>query len=150
VTHDVTRFTEASVFSKIGKRTDVFVRFSTVAGERGAADVERDIRGFAIRFYTNEGNRATGTSGPGLPSRCTRSRSLMSDRGIPRSYREMHGFGRHTFSLISAASERTCVKFTLRTQQGIANLSDSEAQEIIGRDRESAILDLYEHIKACD
>ncbi len=56
VTHDITRYSKAKVFSEIGKKTDVFVRFSTVAGERGAADAERDIRGFAIKFYTEEGN----------------------------------------------------------------------------------------------
>ncbi|MDR0355490.1 MAG: catalase, partial [Deltaproteobacteria bacterium] len=49
VTKDITKFTKAQVFSKVGLETDVFVRFSTVAGERGAADAERDIRGFAIK-----------------------------------------------------------------------------------------------------
>jgi len=56
VTHDVTAYTKAKLFSTVGKQTEVFVRFSTVAGERGAADAERDIRGFAIKFYTEEGN----------------------------------------------------------------------------------------------
>jgi len=56
VTHDITKYTKAKIFSKIGKETELFVRFSTVAGERGAADAERDIRGFAIKFYTEEGN----------------------------------------------------------------------------------------------
>jgi len=56
VTHDITRYTRAKIFSEIGKKTDLFVRFSTVAGERGAADAERDIRGFAMKFYTEEGN----------------------------------------------------------------------------------------------
>ena len=56
VTHDITKYTKAKIFSKIGKKTDLFARFSTVAGERGAADAERDIRGFAIKFYTEEGN----------------------------------------------------------------------------------------------
>jgi catalase len=56
VTHDITRYTKAKIFSKVGGKTDLFVRFSTVAGERGAADAERDIRGFAIKFYTEEGN----------------------------------------------------------------------------------------------
>ena len=56
VTHDITQYTKAKVFSEIGKKTEVFVRFSTVAGERGAADAERDIRGFAMKFYTEEGN----------------------------------------------------------------------------------------------
>ncbi len=56
VTHDITRFTRASLFAKVGKKTDLFLRFSTVAGERGAADAERDVRGFALKFYTDEGN----------------------------------------------------------------------------------------------
>ena len=56
VTHDITRYTCADLFSSIGKETEVFVRFSTVAGERGAADAERDIRGFAVKFYTQQGN----------------------------------------------------------------------------------------------
>jgi catalase len=56
ITHDITKYTKAKIFSKVGKKTDLFVRFSTVAGERGAADAERDIRGFAIKFYTEEGN----------------------------------------------------------------------------------------------
>jgi len=56
VTHDITQYTKADIFSEIGKKTALFVRFSTVAGERGAADAERDIRGVAIKFYTAEGN----------------------------------------------------------------------------------------------
>ena len=56
VTNDITRYTKASIFAKVGKKTDVFMRFSTVAGERGAADTERDVRGFAMKFYTDEGN----------------------------------------------------------------------------------------------
>lgn len=56
VTHDITRYTRAKLFSQVGKKTDMFVRFSTMAGERGAADAERDIRGFAMKFYTEEGN----------------------------------------------------------------------------------------------
>lgn len=56
VTHDITKYTKAKIFSKIGNKCKVFSRMSTVAGERGAADAERDIRGFAIRFYTEEGN----------------------------------------------------------------------------------------------
>ncbi len=56
VTHDITRYTKAKIFSEVGKKTELFTRFSTVAGERGAADAERDIRGFAVKFYTEEGN----------------------------------------------------------------------------------------------
>jgi catalase len=56
VTHDITQYTKAKIFSEIDKKTELFVRFSTVAGERGAADAERDIRGFAMKYYTEEGN----------------------------------------------------------------------------------------------
>lgn len=55
-TNPLTQFTKARLFSEAGKQTEVFVRFSTVAGERGAADAERDVRGFAVKFYTEEGN----------------------------------------------------------------------------------------------
>ena len=56
VTNDISQYTKAKLFSEVGKKTDIFARFSTVAGERGAADAERDIRGFALKFYTEEGN----------------------------------------------------------------------------------------------
>ena len=56
VTHDITKYSKASIFSKVGKETPLILRFSTVAGEQGAADAERDVRGFAIKFYTDEGN----------------------------------------------------------------------------------------------
>src|SRR5277367_3294602 len=56
VTHDITKYTKASIFSQVGRKTDALLRFSTVAGERGAADAERDVRGFALKFYTDEGN----------------------------------------------------------------------------------------------
>ena len=56
VTHDITKYTKAKIFSEVGKKTELFLRFSTVAGERGAADAERDIRGVAMKFYTEEGN----------------------------------------------------------------------------------------------
>ncbi len=56
ITHDITRYTRAKLFSQVGKKTDLILRFSTVAGEMGAADAERDVRGFAVKFYTEEGN----------------------------------------------------------------------------------------------
>ena len=56
VTNDITRYTRASIFAEVGKQTEMFARFSVVAGERGAADAVRDIRGFATKFYTEEGN----------------------------------------------------------------------------------------------
>jgi catalase len=187
VTHDITKYTRAKLFSKIGKKTDVFARFSTVAGERGAADAERDIRGFALKFYTEEGNwDLVGNNTPvfffrdplkfpdlnhavkrdpktnlrsaqnnwdfwtSLPEALHQVTIVMSDRGLPRSYRHMHGFGSHTFSLISGKNERYWVKFTFRTQQGIQNFTDAEAADIVGRDRESAQRDLFDSIEGKD
>jgi len=187
VTHDVTRFTKARIFSAVGKKTDLFVRFSTVAGERGAADAERDIRGFAMKYYTEEGNwDLVGNNTPvfflrdplkfpdlnhavkrdphtnmrsarnqwdfftSLPEALHQVTVVMSDRGIPFSYRHMHGFGSHTFSLINAKNQRFWVKFHLKTQQGIRNLTDQEAQAIIAGDRESHQRDLMESIDRKD
>jgi len=187
VTHDITQYTKAGLFSEIGKKTDVFMRFSTVAGERGAADAERDIRGFAIKFYTEQGNwDLAGNNTPVfflrdplkfpdlnhvvkrdprtnlrsaknnwdfwtlLPEALHQVTVVMSDRGIPASYRHMHGFGSHTFSMLNAKDERFWVKFHFRTQQGIKNLTDAEAEAIIGKDRESHQRDLYESIERGD
>lgn len=184
VTHDITKYTKANLFSEKGKKTKVFVRFSTVAGERGAADAERDIRGFATRFYTEEGNWdlvgnntpvffiRDGMQFPDLnhaikrdPKTNMRSKQnnwdfwtmlpeslhqvtiVMSDRGIPVGYRNMHGFGSHTFSLFNKDNKRTWVKYHWRCQQEIKNLSDQEAWELVGRDRESSQHDLYEAIE---
>jgi catalase len=134
VTHDVTHFTKAKIFDRVSKRTPMFARFSTVAGERGAADAERDIRGFAPKFYTEEGNwDVVGNNTPVfffrdplrfpdlnhaikrdprtglrsahnnwdfwslLPEALHQVTIVMSERGIPRSYRHMHGFGSHTW-----------------------------------------------------
>lgn len=74
----------------------------------------------------------------------------MSDRGIPKSYRHMHGFGSHTYSFINAAGQRSWVKFHFRTQQGIENLTDQQARALIGEDRESHGRDLYEAIERGD
>ena len=122
---------------------NMFARFTTVAGERGAADAERDIRGFALKFYTEEGNWNFWTS---LPEALHQVTIVMSDRGIPYSFRHMHGFGSHTFSLINARNERFWVKFTFRTQQGIRCLSDEEAEAVVSKDRESNQRDLFESI----
>ncbi|PRY06175.1 catalase [Paraburkholderia sp. BL25I1N1] len=185
VTHDISPFTKAKLFAETGKATPVFMRFSTVAGERGAADAERDVRGFAIRFYTEEGNwDIVGNNTPVFfirdplkfpdfihtqkrdpytnlrnnvaawdfwsrhPESLHQVTILMSDRGIPQNYRQMHGFGSHTFSFINAASERFYVKFHFRSMQGIANYTDEEAAQVVARDRESAQRDLVTNIEA--
>ena len=147
VTHDITQYTRAAIFSKVGKQTECFVRFSTVAGERGAADAERDIRGFAMKFYTEEGNWDFWTL---LPEALHQVTITMSPRGIPYSYRHMHGFGSHTYSFINAENQRIWVKFHLRTLQGIKNLTDQEAEAIVAKDRESHQRDLFESIEKGD
>jgi catalase len=184
VTHDISRYTKAALFGAVGKKTEVFARFSTVAGERGAADAERDIRGFAVKFYTEQGNwDVVGNNTPVffmrdplkfpdlnhavkrdprtnlrsaennwdywtlLPEALHQVTIVMSERGIPASYRHMHGFGSHTFSFINAAGERHWVKFHFTTQQGIVNLSDEEAAALIAKDRESSQRDLFEAIE---
>jgi len=187
VTHDITKYTKAKIFSKQGQQTELFVRFSTVAGERGAADAERDIRGAAIKFYTDEGNwDLVGNNTPvfflrdplkfpdlnhavkrdprsnlrsaknnwdfwtSLPEALHQITITMSERGIPLSYRHMHMFGSHTFSLISAGNERCWVKFHMQSQQGIKNLTDAEAEAIIAKDRESHQRDLCDSIEKGD
>jgi len=187
VTHDISRYTKAKIFSKIGKKTEMFVRFSTVAGERGAADAERDIRGFAMKFYTEEGNwDLVGNNTPvfflrdplkfpdlnhavkrdprtnmrsaknnwdfwtSLPEALHQVTITMSDRGIPFSFRHMHGFGSHTFSMINAENERVWVKFHLVCQQGIKTLTDAEAEAVVAKDRESNQRDLLESIDRGD
>jgi len=187
VTNDITQYTRAKIFSQVGKKTELFARFTTVAGERGAADAERDIRGFAIKFYTEEGNwDLVGNNTPvfflrdplkfpdlnhavkrdprtnlrsaknnwdfwtNLPEALHQVTIVMSERGIPSSYRHMHGFGSHTFSFINAGNERFWVKFHHVCQQGIKNLSDAEAEALIGKDRESHQRDLFDAIERGD
>ncbi|MFA0327432.1 catalase, partial [Vibrio splendidus] len=79
-----------------------------------------------------------------LPEALHQITIVMSDRGIPATYRHMHGFGSHTFSFINADNERFWVKFHFKSQQGIKNLSDAEAGQLIGNDRESHQRDLLD------
>ncbi|UUI04171.1 catalase [Oceanobacillus jeddahense] len=184
ITNDITKYTKAKIFSEVGKKTDMFIRFSTVAGERGAADAERDIRGTAMKFYTEEGNwDLVGNNTPvffmrdpkrfpdlnhvvkrdpktnmknadanwdfwsNLPEALHQVTVVMSDRGIPKSYRNMHLFGSHAYSLYNENNERVWVKFHFRTQQGIENLTNQEAANVVGADRESHQRDLYTAIE---
>ena len=184
VTHDISKYSKAKIFSEIGKKTEMFARFSTVAGERGAADAERDIRGFALKFYTEEGNwDMVGNNTPvfffrdplkfpdlnhavkrdprtnmrspntnwdfwsSLPEALHQVTIIMSDRGIPSSYRYMHGFSSHAYSMINADNKRVWVKFHFRSQQGIQNFTDQEAAKVVGMDRESHQRDLYTAIE---
>lgn len=187
VTNDISQYSRAKIFSEVGKKTELFTRFTTVAGERGAADAERDIRGFAVKFYTEEGNwDLVGNNTPvfflkdplkfpdlnhavkrdprtnmrsaennwdfwtSIPEALHQITVVMSDRGIPATYRHMHGFGSHTFSMLNADNERVWVKFHLKSNQGIKNLTNAEAAELIGKDRESHQRDLYGSIEEGD
>ena len=187
VTKDITRYTKAKIFSKVGKKTECFLRFSTVAGERGAADAERDVRGFALKFYTNEGNwDLVGNNTPVFfvrdpykfpdfihtqkrdpkdnlrspeamwdfwslsPESVHQVTILFSDRGLPKSYRHMNGYGSHTYSFINKNGTRCWVKFHFKTMQGIQCLTDDEAEAIIAEDRESHQRDLFNSIEAGD
>jgi catalase len=186
ITGDISRYTKAKVLQP-GATTEALLRFSTVAGERGAADAERDVRGFALKFYTEEGNwdlvgnntpvffvrdpykfpdfihtqkrdPATNLRNPTAmwdfwslsPESLHQITILFSDRGLPRSYRHVNGYGSHTYSLINSSNERTWVKFHFKTKQGIQNYADTEAETLIGADRESHQRDLYAAIDGGD
>jgi len=183
ITHDISKYTKAKVFTK-GKKTECFIRFSTVAGERGAADAERDVRGFAMKFYTEEGNWDlvgnntpvffirdaykfpdfihTQKRDPKTNMRCNTMQwdfwslspeslhqvtILFSDRGLPKSYRHMNGYGSHTYSFINAKNERFWVKFHFKTAQGIQCITGEESAKLIGQDRESHQRDLFNAIE---
>ena len=187
VTHDISAFSKADLFNAVGKQTPVFLRFSTVAGEKGAADAERDVRGFALKFYTEQGNwDLVGNNTPVFfirdplkfpdfihtqkrdPRTNLRSATaawdfwsrhpeslhqvtiLFSDRGIPKSLREMNGYGSHTFSFINDANERFWVKFHFKTEQGHSFYTDEEAATAVGQDRETSQADLFNAIERGD
>jgi catalase len=184
ITHDISKFSKAGVFGQIGQKTECLLRFSTVAGERGAADAERDVRGWALKFYTEEGNwDLVGNNTPVFfvrdplkfpdfihtqkrhPRTNMRSNTaawdfwslspeslhqvtiLMSERGLPLSYRHTNGYGSHTYSFINAANERFWVKFHFKTRQGIKTMTNAEGNALIAKDRESSQRDLYEAIE---
>src|SRR5699024_7988827 len=85
-----------------------------------------------------------------LPEALHQVTVVMSDRGIPASYRHMHGFGSHTFSFIAGDYDRSWVKVHFGTQQGSTSLTDAEAEAISSKDRESHQRGLYEHIEKGD
>jgi catalase len=184
VTGDITKYTQAKLFNKVGNECRVFVRFSTVGGEKGSADTERDPRGFAVKFYTEDGNwdlvgnntpvffikdpkkfpdfihtqkrdPKTNLKNPTMvwdywslnPESLHQVMILFSDRGTPYSYRNMNGYGSHTFSMINDKNERIWVKFHLKTQQGIKNFNGHEADEMRGKDPDWAQRDLVESIE---
>ncbi len=186
INSDIVKYTKAKIFQP-GTKTECLLRFSTVAGESGAADAERDVRGFALKFYTEEGNwDLVGNNTPVFfirdpykfpdfihtqkrdPKTNMRSNTsqwdfwshspeslhqitiLFSDRGLPKSYRNINGYGSNTYSFINSANERFWVKFHFKTVQGIECITSSASNELIGKDRESHQRDLYEAIERGD
>jgi catalase len=186
ITADISRYTKAALFQP-GKKTECLLRFSTVAGERGAADAERDVRGFALKFYTEQGNwDLVGNNTPVFfvrdplkfpdfihtqkrhPKTNMRSTTAMwdfwslspeslhqvtilfSDRGLPKSYRHVNGYGSHTYSFLNAQNERFWVKFHFKTQQGIETMTNREGEALLAKDRESSQRDLFSAIEKGD
>lgn len=184
-----TKYTRAAPFSEKGKITPVFVRFSTVAGERGSKDTARDARGFAVKFYTDEGNwDLVGNNIPvffiqdamkfpdlvhavkpephhGMPQAASAHDTfwdfvslmpesthmlmwVMSDRGIPRSYRMMQGFGVHTFRLVNDEGQTVFCKFHWKPLLGTHALVWDEAVKISGADPDFHRRDLWEAIES--
>jgi len=185
-TEDISAYTKAAVFQP-GTTTDMLARFSTVAGEQGSPDTWRDPRGFALKFYTTEGNwdlvgnntpvffvRDTmkfphfirsqkRMGGTGLrdnhmqwdfwslnPESAHQVTYLMGDRGIPKTFRHMNGYGSHTFLMINAAGDKHWVKFHFHSEQGVVGLTGAEATRIAGEDADHHRRDLHDAIEAGD
>ncbi|MEC5323330.1 catalase [Aurantimonas sp. A3-2-R12] len=183
ITGDISRYTKAKALQP-GSETPMLIRFSTVAGELGAADAERDVRGFSMKFYTEDGNwDLVGNNTPVFfvrdpykfpdfihtqkrhPKTNMRSPTamwdfwslspeslhqvtiLMSDRGLPVSPMHMNGYGSHTFSLWNDAGERFWVKFHFKTEQGHEHYTNAEAEQVVGKTRESYQEQLFNAIE---
>ncbi|WP_422934003.1 catalase [Sinomonas sp. P47F7] len=181
-TEDVSKYTKAALFQP-GVETEMLIRFSSVAGEHGSPDTWRDPRGFAVKFYTSEGNYdLVGNNTPvffirdgikfpdfihsqkRLPGSHLRDADmqwdfwtlspesahqvtwLMGDRGLPKTWRHMQGYGSHTYQWINAEGERFWVKYHFHTNQGVENLTGDDAERIAGENADYYIQDLYENI----
>ncbi|MER5968613.1 catalase [Streptomyces sp. NPDC002055] len=186
VTNDVSQFTKADLFQP-GKRTEMLARFSTVAGEQGSPDTWRDPRGFALKFYTDEGNYdLVGNNTPIFfvrdpmkfqdfirsqkrrPDSAVRDHDmqwdfwtlspesahmvtwLMGDRGLPKTWRHMNGYGSHTYMWVNGGGERFWIKYHIKTDQGIDFLTQAEADTLAGEDGDAHRRDLYDSIAAGD
>ena len=182
-TEDVSRFTKAALFQP-GAETETLLRFSTVAGEIGSPDTWRDVRGFALKFYTSEGNfDLVGNNTPvfflrdpmkfphfirsqkrlpdsGLrdatmqwdfwthnPESAHQVTYLMGDRGLPKTWREMNGYGSHTYMWVNEAGEKFWVKYHFISKQGVHNIEGAEADALAGSDAEHHRRDLFNSIK---
>ncbi len=184
VTEDVSKYTRAAVFQP-GATSETLLRFSSVAGEQGSPDTWRDVRGFALRFYSTEGNydvvgnntpvffirdglkfpdfihsqKRMGASGlrnadmqwdfwTHSPESAHQVTYLMGDRGLPTSWREMNGYGSHTYQWINAEGERFWVQYHFISRQGVHNMGAEEAEKLAGSDADFYRRDLFENIAA--
>lgn len=181
-TADVSAYTKAAMFQQ-GAETEMLARFSTVAGEAGSPDTWRDVRGFSLKFYTEEGNYdLVGNNTPiffvrdpmkfphfirsqkrlpdsGLrdnhmqwdfwtnnPESAHQVAYLMGDRGLPRSWRNMNGYGSHTYMWINAGRDKFWVKYHFHTNQGMRQFTNEEAKEMAGSDADYHRRDLFNAI----
>ena len=188
---DLSHLTMASPFSAKGKTTPVFTRFSTVAGSRGSADTPRDVRGFAVKFYSDTGIwDLVGNDIPvffindaikfpdlihavkpephiEIPQAASAHDTfwdfaslspetshmlmwVMSDRGLPRSFANMEGFGVHTWRFVNAKGESCFVKFHWKPIKGVQSQVWDEAQKTAGKDPDYQRRDMFEAIERGD
>ncbi|MGS0997067.1 catalase [Rhodanobacter sp. UC4451_H18] len=183
ISEDLSRYTKAALFQK-GASTEMLARFSTVAGESGSPDTWRDVRGFSLKFYTDEGNyNLVGNNTPvfflrdpmkfphfirsqkrlpdsGLrdnhmqwdfwtsnPETAHQVTYVMGERGLPRTWRHMNGYGSHTYLWINAAGEKFWVKYHFHTRQGMAFFNNAEAAAMAGENADFHRADLFNAIK---
>lgn len=174
------RYTRAKLFQEAGKKTPVAIRFSTVIGGRDSSEVARDPRGFAVKFYTEDGNwdlvgnnlavffirdaikfpdvihalkpdPVTFRQEPNrifdfmsqTPESMHMLTHLFSPRGIPASYRHMEGFGVNTYKMVNAEGDTVLVKYHWHPREGVASLTQEEAEKVQGKDLGSASKDLF-------
>jgi len=186
VTGDVSRYTRAKVFQP-GAVTPMLARFSSVAGEHGSPDTWRDPRGFALRFYTEDGNYdMVGNNTPVFfmkdpmkfqdfirsqkrradtnlrdhdmqwdywtlsPESAHQVTVLMSDRGLPRSWRHMNGYSSHTYGWVTTDGRTTWVKYTFKSDQGNQFFTQDEGDQMASIDTDYHVRDLHEHIRDGD
>jgi len=181
LTKDLSAFTDATFLRGDGTTTEVFVRFSTVGGGQDSSDYARDPRGFAVKFYTDQGNfDLVGNNTPvfflrdpikfpdfvhsqkknprtnlpdpaamyefwaNSPQSLHQVTILMSDRGIPASYRHMNGYSSHTLSFYQRDGQRFWVKWHFKTDQGIRTVSDAEAQQLPSHGAQADLINAIE------
>ncbi|GAB1213983.1 hypothetical protein ATERTT37_003139 [Aspergillus terreus] len=168
VTHDCTDLTSASFLNQVGKKTECVMRISTVGGETGSADTARDVHGFAMKLYTDQGNQdfvfnntvsvfgcwadcdADDSFHTGAQESIHQLMVLFSDRGTPASLRHMNGYSGHTYKLTKEDGSFKYVKFHVKTTIGVKNLTREEATKLAGENPDHLVQDMYEAIERGD